>query len=231
MDKITVLMATIPQREKVLSKVIDSLYQQIDEIRIIFNDYIVIPDWVQKYPKIVPKLNPHDSYWANTVWKLMENLDSGYICVADDDILYPNDYVNKMVEAIEKYNKKAIITCHGINLMIPFKTYVKSRKIYHFTHKCSQDIVVDIGGMGVSVFHVKTFSPNISQFLEKTPRDLGAALLAAKNKIPIISIKKEKNWIIPIINTGISIWKKTDKEFVDVRDKMAENLISIFSEK
>lgn len=197
------LLPTIKGREKSLKQVVNCLYDQVDFINIVFNGYDSIPNWISEFPKITAKLQVEDKYAACSVW-LHQNLN-GYIFVVDDDIIYPPNYIEKMKSKIDEYERKAIIVVHGAEIKIPYTTYNKSCCLHHFKFSCDKDVKVDIAGVGTSAFHTDTFNPGLSDFKYKYLRDVQFSTLAAKQSIPIICIKRDDNWLMPITTLGITI--------------------------
>lgn len=229
MDKIYILMATIPQRQSVLLTIIDSFYSQVDEIRIVFNDYAEIPDWVQNKTKIVPLLNTPDCYTSNAVWLAVDNID-GYVFICDDDIVYPPDYVSTMISKIKEFGNKAIISLYGEYVHRPFShltEYIGSRTSYLFTEHIPHDIFVDIAGCGCSLFHTDYLCPSMQDFPDRYSRDLWFSILAHKNKLPIIRMR---NWGLGLSSLECSgpkireIWSQSD-ELTNRRRKVFKNIL------
>src|SRR5262245_22541643 len=86
--RVTALMATIPSRAHIVERAISSIYPQVDELRVVFNDYEDIPGWAEGDEKIKPLLNRHDRHSSSSVWLHMDGVN-GYVFVVDDDLVYP----------------------------------------------------------------------------------------------------------------------------------------------
>jgi hypothetical protein len=188
------IMATIPQREKTLKKIIDPLYNQVDEIRLVFNNYEAIPYWVTEFCKIKPLLNTPDKYTSNAVWLMMNEVD-GYVFVCDDDIVFPIDYVPVMIETLKKYNHKALLSMYGEVVPRPFRDYCEGRTGYIFDHELKEDLPVDICGGGCSLFHTDFLRPSMNDFPDIYSRDLWLSILAHKNNLLLIRPKSNHNWV------------------------------------
>jgi len=227
MDRVYALMATIPQREKALPKVIDSLYPQVDELRIVFNNYEKIPGWIKSKDKIQPLLNNPDKHTSNAIWLLMGGV-SGYVFTCDDDILYPLDYVSKMsVKLSNKYNKRAVLTLYGEIVRWPARNYKCGRVSLGFQRKQPEDIVVDIGGVGCSLFHTNVLRPRMEDFPDIFSRDLWFAILAARNKLPIVSIESCRQWLHRCDLEGPKIkdiWRR-DPKLSTRREEVFSNIL------
>lgn len=226
MDRITVLMATIPYREKVLGSVISSLHSQVDELRIVFNNYTKIPAWVGNWERVQPVLNTPDILTSNAIWTMMDGIE-GYVFTCDDDILYPSDYVGRMIKTLNNRDNRAIATMYGEIVIDNPSDYVHARRGLLYDVALEKDTVVDIGGVGCSAFHTKHFKLHLKDFPEKFIRDLRFALVAAQQKIPIIRIKSEAGWLTTCSSGGPEIrliWPK-DVHNVAQREHIFMNLL------
>jgi len=187
-------MATIPQREQELKKTINSLYNQVDEMRIVFNDYPKIPDWIKEMSKIVPLLNNPDKFTSNSIWLLMNDVN-GYVFTVDDDIIYPSNYVEVMIKRFNDYSRKVILSLYGETVTWPAINYKTGRIGIGFQDERLEDIVVDIAGVGCTMFHTDVIRPSMKDFPDQYSRDPWFAILAAKNNVPIIRIKSCHKWL------------------------------------
>ena len=207
-EKVTVLLATVKDREETLKIVLKSIYDQVDEIHLILNYYTEVPEWIKDKPKIIPHLNPtnknaHDSIWSYTP-------KDGYVFVLDDDLFYPSDYIDKLILAIERHGRKAVVTAHGSNIVTPVKDYLTCRNTYGFSDELERDIFVDMAGVGTTAFHASTIQPTLNDFMIPFCRDLYFSILCAKNDVRIVSPQRPYGWIIPLKTQGETVWDLTN---------------------
>jgi len=204
------LLASVKEREQQLKVVINSLYKQVDEIHLILNYYDAVPKWLYKN-KIFTYCNPtnknaHDSIW-NHVWQ------DGYYLILDDDLLYPIDYFDKLIETIERHERRAVVTAHGTNIKQPVKDWFSCRNTYGFSDILEQDIYVDVAGVGTTAFHSSTFNvlPTLQDFPVPFCRDLYFSIFCKKNNVPIISPQRSYGWILPLKVPGDTVYDTTCK--------------------
>jgi hypothetical protein len=217
MEKITVLCASVKVREEQLKHVLKSIYEQVDEIHLVLNWYTEAPQWIKQNAKIKTYLNPenknaHDAVWFRAIGleALDQQLKTGrYYLIIDDDLLYPPDYVEKMIKAIERHERKAVITAHGANIVRPVKDYFECRSVYGFSDRLERDIFVDMVGVGVCGFHSSTLKPNPQDFPIPYCRDLQFSILAKKNSVPIVCLQRPKEWIRPLQTEGDTVYELT----------------------
>lgn len=190
-------IASIKSRETILEKTVNSLIEQVDKLYIYLNDYETVPKFLENNPKI--------KYFMGKVYKdrgdtgkffALKDVTEGYYFSADDDIIYPENYVEKTIEFLKKNDDKVIATYHGAILKKGIlENYYRDRKQVHYAHFQRNPLVVDIGGTGVMAFNVKTFKPDIEKFLYPNMADVWVGIQAKDNNIPIVCAPRPLNWI------------------------------------
>ena len=181
--KIVVGMATFKGREQAVEIAINSLSSQVDEIILYDNE-------------VNPDIADNGKFYGLTMQK-----EPCYYFTCDDDLIYPPDYISKMIEAIERHG--CIITHHGRILQGLDLSYYKGHKAIRCLKNSSYTGVVDIPGTGVTGFRTDYFNPNrLHLSKDKKMSDCIFALEASKQQKKIMSIPHSKDWIkqIPIDN-------------------------------
>jgi hypothetical protein len=93
-----------------------------------------------------------------------------YIAFADDDLIYPEDYLMKLIGGCNIHN--AAVSLHGGRLLeFPTtKYYNGGRKMYSWNRLIKEDIKVDIIGSGVALFKREWFSSyELRELYDKAP--------------------------------------------------------------
>lgn len=197
--KSVAVMATIPSRLSIVRKVVDTICPQVDLFHIVFNDYLAVPEWIKDYSKVIPYLNTEKEYKATAVWKVKDILPlDSYIHIIDDDIVYPVNYITKVREKLDKYDKKAVITVHGYDIKEPFKSYINDTTYYFFMNNLLEDRRVHIAGVGTTSFHSSLFNFCVKDVAKHMSRDLGFAIQMAKKNVSIVCIERKKLWLSKI---------------------------------
>ncbi len=197
MDKITASMATMPGRERSLQETVKSIINQVDELHIYMNDIDTYPIFAEN-PKI--KLffskNHHGDlgdagkfYTADTI--------EGYHFTIDDDIIYPSNYVNTLIAAIEKHNRKLIVSCHGrIFSNLPVASYYKNHtQAFSCLRKVNEDVYAHVIGTGVLAYHTDTVKVNLAVFEYTNMADIWFSKHCNEHNIPRLIIAHAKGWI------------------------------------
>lgn len=121
----------------------------------------------------------------------------------DDDLIYPPDYCDKM---IEKYNyylesvpgdevvSNCIITAHGRVFIPPITNYHKNGIKFHCLHEVKEDVTVDCGGTGVMML-TGQLNFSLDDFKEKNMADVWIAKFAKEQNVPIVCMAHPAGWI------------------------------------
>ena len=162
MDKIIYNIASY-KRGDTLINTINSIYNQCDIINLTLNDYDEIP--VELFDKKINHfISDNDRGDAYKYYKLMDS--DGYFFTIDDDLIYPENYTEYMVDKVNQYSKKSIITQHSRSFnSFPIKNfYGRNSLVNHFKQLQTNDIKVQFGGTGVMCFHTDLFKVPIEYF-------------------------------------------------------------------
>ena len=202
-------MATMPTRQKNLREVLPNILKNVDILYLYLDKYEYVPKFLYKFPKI----------------KIIENLNMGVTgkflgvqmhhksCIFfgfDDDIIYPNNYVEYLISALSKENFKAIVGVHGLNIKKPFSSFVKDIFSYHFEGKLDESKYVDILGCGTIAFHSDFFTPNINSWSNNNMDDLQIMRECIEHNFQRICISRPKNFLKAISKSQPdSIWAQT----------------------
>jgi hypothetical protein len=197
MDKITATMATFKLRERSLNDSITSIINQVDELWVYLNDYDYIPDYLinDKIKVFLGSECDGDIKAKGKFYKCGEI--EGYHCTIDDDLIYPPDYIKTYLDRMVEYKDSVILTSLGKITKKNSTNYYKDNLYsFHFQRTVLNDYSVHMGGTGVMMYNTKTFKPDYDEILSGLYVDLFVGIQAQKQRIPIIVVKHEKDWII-----------------------------------
>lgn len=208
-------MASQPRRAEYLPQVLGNLVRQVDQVAIWLNGYAAPPDivlelaraGVLRYELARDNLGAEKKFHWAAEW-------AGLYFTTDDDMIYPPDYVARMVEAVEHWDGQAIVACHGrtykpraghVNDLMPGSAGL-------FYTRIDQGHWVNHAGTGVMAWdarrvHVPTEWP------EKNLADMQLAVWAQRNKAPIWLLPHQAHWLrslAPLDPKGI--WKTSQAQ-------------------
>lgn len=184
-------IASLPDREDCLEDTIHSLYDQVDKIIVGLNNYDKIPFFL-KMKKIESYLLDNSLGDAAKFYKVDEYTNDYYFA-CDDDIIYPNNYCEILIEKCEKYN--SIVGLHGIKLINPVKSYYKDRQVYHCLHPLDNDTEVDLVGSGACLIDTSKLKIKLSDFPVPNMADIWLGDLCKKQNVKSYSVKRPSNWL------------------------------------
>lgn len=140
---------------------------------------------------------------------------NSYFLTFDDDIVYPLDYVKKLIEGIEKYKRQAIVGFHGSTFKrFPVVNFQKDRVLHQYFTNVGVDVKCNILGSGVMGFYVGTIKDAGFEFSMLGEggniTDDVFSHFARSKEIDMIVLKHAAGWIkvMPDTQDDESTWKK-----------------------
>ncbi len=203
-------LASIPERHSILHRVVSSLIEQVDEIRLALAVDInqlharddeadqpsyKVPAWMN-HRKI--KLTFHDNALQDGSKFLNAPIEPGhYVLVCDDDIAYPEGFAQHMTSVLKNpFKDRVILSCMGKVLKPrPISSYFKDELLCAKTFETQKAIyAVEIPGtcaMAYCTDHVVITTKDM-----KSPNsDICVGAWAKTNKIRCYSIPHHANWL------------------------------------
>jgi hypothetical protein len=185
--KKTVLMATIPERREAFEKIVAALAPQVDEIYVSYNRYTEIPD-VEGVTKA--QLDTENADGCNSVFRMLDDV-TGFVFMCDDDILYPDDYVEKM---LSYYKPQSFICAYTQEISnIDKLQYLDNTSSRSFTHSNQSFYQSDVIGTGCCSFCADEIKPG--GFKYRNHRDLQLSIFALENGFNIYRIPAKMYWL------------------------------------
>lgn len=214
---VTVSIASTAGRTS-LNETLASLIDQVDRIYLYLNNYETIPAWLKKniYARKVIVVLGSDIKDNGKVY-FLANI-TGYHFTCDDDLVYPPNYVQRMIAKIEQHARRIVVGVHAINMTQAFWSntslgyYQKpSRNVTHFRHAQYYDTQVHILGTGTIAYHTNTLAGlEYKDFPVPGMLDIWFAIQATRRQVPLINITRPQGWIREI-KAQVSIWNTSTK--------------------
>jgi hypothetical protein len=206
----------VKEREKNLNTIVSNIISQCDQLYVNLINFSLTPEILLQNKVIVNHFFKGGSELRFFNYNDCE--DDTYFFTIDDDIIYPLDYAEKHMEKIKKYNNKIVTCIHGsnVNLNQNMDFYQKGREVYRFQKSLTADTPVMIPGVGTSCFYKKSIKINLEDFKTPNMSDVYIASFLFKQKISIISIKRDDMWLKPIPTNDKTIWRNNPYEEIDI---------------
>ena len=182
------------KRDIFLFKTIESIYNQSDVINISLNSHKEVPKQL-----IDSKINCYIT--DNSIgdgFKFYKLSDSnGYYFTIDDDIIYPSNYSEYMINKYNQYDGKYVVTLHGRTFLnSPINSYYRSP---HISYRClgnvNNDTIIQFGGTGVMMFHTNLLKFNYTKILKPNMGDIWLSIFAKEKNIKIMCLKHMSSFL------------------------------------
>lgn len=198
-------MATMPTRLESLQQSLPTILEQVDRLYLFLDKFDEVPDFIL-HPKITQlrSQNVGDLRANGKLLGLNFVEEPSYYFCFDDDIIYPNDYVHRMIEQLRRMKVPTVIGVHASILSRPFESYVKDRQVIARSRPLWRNRAVDVLGTDSVAFKTQDLKFNVMEWTKTNMVDLHFALECAKRNLPRVSVKRKKRWL-----------KAIDKEQVD----------------
>jgi len=196
-------IATLPEREQYLKQVIESIYNQVDVLEVSLNNYKAVPDWAKEFSKATFTIRANEKGDGEKF--LNAEYQDGYIFTIDDDLIYPPDYCRRMVEHVERYKRKVVVSLHGRTFNPrPIASYYKSRiKGYHWNNDQITDVRVHTAGTGVMCWHSDTIKIKYADIKAANMADIWMGLFTERLGIPLMCVNHRTGWLRYILPDNI----------------------------
>jgi hypothetical protein len=197
--KVTVNIASIPDRVELLMRTVASLSQQCDQINICLNNYTFNPfEGVDKVNVIFQNNELGDG------GKFLFQEPDNYYFTCDDDLIYPETYIEDTIPFIDNYG---IVSYHGrIFSEFPLKSYYKTPSI---RHRCLDESLctepVHIAGTGVMAFNTNDFIFPTNFIQEKNMADIWVSCWAKLHNKQIWHLAHKKGYFV-YLHPENTIW-------------------------
>ncbi len=176
---------------------LESLLPQVDEIRLFLNGFREPPECAFNNERIKFEIST-DNLGAEQKLRWAGDWEGIYLSV-DDDIVYPRNYAQKMVETIERWDGQALVTSHG-------RVYLDKPDTVHRTVQGSVGLYnkavpagrwINHGGTGVMAWDAsKLRVPSVLP--ERNMVDMQIAIWAQLNSVPMWLVEHSGDWFTPL---------------------------------
>lgn len=200
-----------------LQKMIMSLIDQVDHIYVYLNDYETVPGWLgelgnhSKNNRMGSRARVTVVLGPKAFGNIMDNGKAyflkqikGYHFTCDDDLIYPPNYVQRMILALLHHDHKVIVGVHGINMT---EAFVKNTSLHYygqgtrnvstFSKKLEYEYQADFLGTGTVAYHTDLL-PDLryEDFSVPGMMDIWLGVYARDRNIPMIVLTRENDWIL-----------------------------------
>ena len=188
-------IASIPERVDSLKKAIDSIHDQATRVGVYLNNYDSVPGFLLKKNIIVRRSQDHGDLRDNGKFFFLQEAKEQYYATIDDDIIYPTDYIYRLIEALRTTGTHSAIGVHGSNFPGEIKAITEFRHVFHFERSLPFVTRVDLLGTGTLLFDQSVWKLQTNEFIDPGMADVWFALAAEKRDYPIFVINRNRGWL------------------------------------
>lgn len=198
------MFATLPEREPLLATAVRSLEGQVDSFRVYLNGHSAVPKFLRRGNVEVVQSSENQGVVAKFHWSMVARDEYQFFC--DDDIIYPNDYADRMLSTLSTHGGRCVVGVHGVTLREPMRSYFADRSVFHFEHGCPTDTPVHLVGTGCMLMRGDLVRIAPDDFIHKNMGDVSFGLVCQKQRIPVVCVKRENGWLRGQYVSGFSVY-------------------------
>jgi hypothetical protein len=211
---ITAHIATIPEREESLRKVLNAISPQVDKTYVSLNSYQVKPDWIDTFHKVCYTLCDN-SFTDGAKW-LHVNDEPSICVILDDDLIVSPGFVNYMLQGL--YNFGGAVSLHGKRY--DKRPILRYRRSYTANCRClgtcETDMPVHVIGTGCTLFDNRRIKLDQSVYEYPSMADVLFSRFCTYNNIPMTVLKHKAGQYLTYIPPldGKTIWRSTTDDTI-----------------
>ena len=145
-------IATMASRVETFQQVLPVIHAQVDHVFVYLDGYDAVPGFLQDFDRIsVYRAEEVGDLHCSSRFLCLQHLDTPTVVVSvDDDIIYPPDYVDRLVEALHQAEGLALVGVHGRIFRPPHRSYVHDAAAFQFAQELVKPTHVHELGMGTA---------------------------------------------------------------------------------
>jgi SEC-C motif len=190
-------MATMPSRLATFARALEDILPQVDRAYVYLDNFPTVPPFLLDRPniKILHGKDQGDVHGSGKFIPL-KRLDVPSIFVTvDDDIKYPANYVDTLVDFLAKTGGRYLVGAHGRTFVPPHLSYVRDAIALPFFGGVAANCHVHELGTGTCAFVSSVLDFDVETWPYHDSQDICLAIEAEKRSIPRISIRRPAGWL------------------------------------
>ena len=226
-------IATMPSRIESFQKVLSAIHAQVAHVFIYLDGYAEVPSFLGGFDRItVRRAEDVGNLHASSRFLCLQDCRDPVVVVSvDDDIIYPPDYVERLVQALQRRQGKAVVGVFGRVFLPPHQSYTSDAATFHFANALDRDWHVHELGTGTSAFISSYLPLNPKDWDRNDMDDIIVATEAQARGLPRIAVARAAGWLRPHSEgQADSLWTKTLADDSEQARRMRA-LLSLYSDR
>ncbi len=200
-------VATIPGRHQQLRVMVESIIDQLDHLHVYLNGFDSVPDYLSD-PRITCYRSADHLGDVGDAGKFFAFVQQvGYYFSLDDDIQYPQDYVQRMRSGVDDYGKTCCVGLHGIVLPARIESFYTDRWVHHGKDGLAVDQPVHLLGTGLMAVYTGTLHLTMDDLPEPNMADIWLGLAAQRQQVGMVALSREPEWV-EMLETNDNIYSR-----------------------
>ncbi|HEY5107642.1 MAG TPA: hypothetical protein VII73_12870 [Caulobacteraceae bacterium] len=221
------VIATLASRAETFQKVLPAIRAQVDGVFIYLDGYAATPPFLRGLADVsVTHCEDVGDLHASSRFLVLQKLTvPSVVVIADDDILYPADYVDRLVFALAQVAGRGIVGVHGRIFLAPYRSYVADARVMHFSHGLTAPCNVHELGTGTCAFVSDRLGLDPRKWDHTGMDDINLAIEAQRQGLPRIAIARAAGWLKAYAQAQPdSLWLRTLRDDAEPSRRMRELL-------
>jgi hypothetical protein len=191
-------VASIPARSSTLQTVVERLLPQAARIGVYLNGYATVPDFLRHRRIVVARSQDHGDLRDNGKFYFLDQCQEQYYATVDDDILYPEDYLDTLIRHLTSAGLRTAVGVHGVWYPHPVIDLLGARTVVHFATSLPHAMPVHLLGTGTTLIDQTEWQLRLDEFGTPGMADVWLTVAARKRDASLIAV--------PGTPTGWSPW-------------------------
>ncbi|MBM2577567.1 hypothetical protein JQC91_14770 [Jannaschia sp. Os4] len=196
-------IASIPRRVHALRATLASLQGQATHAFVYLNGYDAVPDFLEDPRITVFRSQEFGDLNATGKVFALGHVPHGTLLTADDDFIYPANYVATLEAAIARYGGRVAACVHGSIFPDRVEHYYLRTAIFAAQQALPQDRFVTLPGTASLAVRAGVLPLELDAFLPETMVDLTLAILCKANRVPVVAVARRAHWLQNIDRDGL----------------------------
>lgn len=188
-------VASIPSREASLQRVVERLLPQARQIGVYLNGYDRVPRFLRRRRVVVARSQDHGDLRDNGKFFFLNRSAARYYATVDDDLIYPHDYLQRLVACVNEAGQRAAVGVHGAIYPSPMVELFDPRYLIHFADPSPHVMPVHILGTGTTLIDQSDWKLDPSEFGRPGMADVWFAAAAARRNASLFVTRRIRNWV------------------------------------
>lgn len=191
-------IASVGHRSDLLRKTVASLIDQVDRIGVYLNNYEDVPKFLDHPRIVVARSQDQGDLRDNGKFFFLDGCRHRYYAAADDDLLYPPDYISRLRTVLADAGPGAAVGVHGAVYPSRVIGLSKPRHLYHFLDSLPYVMPAHLLGTGTILFDREEWQLRFEEFGEPGMADVWFARSARTRGARLFTVNRNRNWIVDL---------------------------------